>query len=198
MTDILNTSLKTAIKPNLFKNDDYHYGLSTPPIWERRINGYLADVFQYDYNQTLESSRALHLQANFDGSGTLFCGWMGETIKNDYSNPRKNFYRLRTAILTARFLAFWGDIYHKADYFGKIDIGLALTNLKESIDSETSSIDIRPNTGFYASDYKQTMRVSAAELKEKPKQLTEDLLTRLFESIAPMKKNLFKLQDWNK
>jgi len=198
LSDILNDSLKTAIKPNLFKNDDYHYGLSTAPRWERRIDGYFTDVFRYGYNQTLDSSDALYLQANFDGSGTLFCGWMGETIKNDHSTPRKNFHRLRTAIMSARFLAFWGDIYQKADYFGKIDIGLALTNLKESIDSEISSIDIRPNTGFYASDYKQMVRVSAAELKEKSKQLTEDLLTRLFESIAPTKKNLFELQDWSK
>jgi hypothetical protein len=79
---------------------------------------------------------------------------------------------------------------------GKVDLGLALTNLTESIDSETGSVDMRPNGGFYAADYKPTRRVSASELKDDPKKITGDLLTRLFESVAPRKKNMFKSGGW--
>lgn len=193
---ILDAALKTAIKPKLFNDDEYYFGLSTPPRWEPRIDGYFTDVFRYGYDRAPESSETLQLQVNFDGSGTLFCGWMGQTIEKSNSASKKYFYRARTAVMTARFITFWGEIYKRAEYLGKVDVGLALTNLEGSIDSETSDIDIRPNSGFYAPDYKQTMRIPAFDLKANPKRVAEDLLTRLFESIAPTKKNMFKLGEW--
>lgn len=192
---ILDLSIQSALSPHLFYNDDYHYGLSTPR-WIYRIDGYFADVFRHGYSQTSKSDEALFLEAKNDGSGTLTCGWSGLTFHNNLGEATKYFYRLRTAVLTARFLAFWGDVYQKAEYFGRVDVGIAVTNLQGSIDSEMPTYDIRPDNKFYTSDYKQIARVSAEELKDNPKKLTEKLLDRLFKSIAPNRRTVFKDGDW--
>jgi len=72
----------------------------------------------------------LHLEVGFDGSGSLFCGWIGQTIQIKKQEDQKIFYPDFAISNITRFLAYFGYIYNYASYFGKVDVGIALTGLE--------------------------------------------------------------------
>lgn len=135
---------------------------------------------------------ALEIKVNFNGSGSLFCGFVGRTSKATDKEPEvKFFYDEIAAYNTTRFIAFFGYLYEYTSYLGMVDIGVAVTGLDNAIWDYTNQRQFRMVYRHPESEYFKIVRVSALTLKENPKKIASDLLMRLITTISQGKSNPF-------
>jgi hypothetical protein len=80
----------------------------------------------------------------------------------------------------ASFLAAMGALYDAAGYSGYVDVGVAVTGIQGVV-----SFDRRPwfDTPFSGSSSRRTARVSSAELRDEPQEVTLKLVGRLLEAL---------------
>ena len=88
---LLNFLVEKVRKPEIFPSDEYYQGFSNPLRWIHQPKSFLGKLVSSYANVETPSANTLHLEIGFDGSGNLFCGWIGRTIQND-SEERKIFY----------------------------------------------------------------------------------------------------------
>lgn len=86
--------------------------------------------------------------------------------------------------LTTKFLSVLGGLYAASDYFGPVDVGLAVTGLKGGISYALSQrIGIQP-TPFDKEQYRRTERFSAATLVNDPRGAASRLVLPLTRAIT--------------
>lgn len=183
---LLNTSLTKIIESNIFsiryEPDFYVKG------WIRNAEGFLSKI--YDPRADDYERLALYLEANFDGSGNMFCNRAAETSKRG-NEEYKCFLSTVVAGNTTKFLAFFGELYKRASYFGMVDIGVGLTGLENSFECDIKNNLFGRFNRYTKSNYQRTKRVSAMLLEDNPKQVASDLLMRLIDAVSQGKYNPF-------
>lgn len=183
---LLNTTMAEILKSDIFR-DTY-----VPDFyvrnWIRNSEGFLSKICEPTADNY--EKFALFIETNFDGSGSLFCNRAAETFtRGDIET--KTFFSDIVAGNTIKFLAFFGELYKKASYFGMVDIGVGLTGLENSIEDNIRNNFFGGNHYYTKSTYERTKRVSAILLAEKPKEVASDLLLRLIDGITQGKYNPF-------
>ncbi len=183
---LLNTILSKVIESDIFTKQ-YHPDFFIKD-WIRRPEGYLNKMWEtlagnYDMH-------TLHLEANFDGSGNLFCSRAAEAAKEG-NNEVKWFFADIVAGSTVKFLALFGELYKRASYLGMVDIGVGLTGLENSVDIEIRNYVFANTYHYDKPNYRRTKRVSAMLLEENPKQVASDLLMPLINAISQGRVNPF-------
>lgn len=113
---------------------------------------------------------------NLDGRGQLFCGRATDVRLGD-SEPL--IIEAVIAGNTEAFLAIMGSIYEAAGYHGHVDVGLAITGVKDA-NSYVRSQDWKLSPLRYSADtFTRVAGVHAAELKDAPA-LTHRLLRHFY------------------
>lgn len=183
---LLNTTIAKIIESNIF-GKDYEPNFLVRN-WVRNSEGFLSKMCEPTADNF--ERLALYLEANFDGSGSMFCNRAAETFtRGDIEN--KYFFSDIVAGNTIKFLAFFGKIYKKASYLGVVDIGVGLTGLENSIEDNVRNNIFGGNHRYTKSTYQRTKRVSAMLLDEKPKEVASELLLRLIDGVSQGKYNPF-------
>lgn len=157
--------------------------------WTQNADGFL--IKMHEPRPDSRERLALFLEANFDGSGSMFCNRAAETA-NIGGTEEKWFFSDIVAGNTTKFLALFGEIYKRASYFGMVNIGVGLTGLENSIEDRLRNNYFGENHRYIKSDYRRTNRVSAMLLEENPMQVASDLLMRLINGISQGKYNPFE------
>ena len=120
LSDILNICIDKAKALSLYDNHSYAPDFNYPQRWVYRTDGLSAQLG--DRGNTPNMT----LQLTVDNSGTLhlFCGRAADT-------ETTNFYLFPSIIIgnTIRFFAFTNYLYEEIGYWGKMNVGLAITNL---------------------------------------------------------------------
>jgi hypothetical protein len=125
---------------------------------------------------------AVELTLQIDGRGHLFAG---RAAQLEQGNPtgaqnKRIIYETIIAGNFAAFLATLGTLYRLAGYHGQLDIGAAITGLRDG----QSIIRMRDSSYFYTDRYKadtfrRTERIAASRLTD-AKGVTRGLFRRLF------------------
>lgn len=183
---LLNTSLLKVIESDIFPEryepDFYVRG------WTHSAEGFLSRIS--DPRSDDHERLALFLEVNFDGGGSVFSNRAAETVKGR-DNEDKWFFSDIVAGTTTKFLAFFGELYKRASYFGMVDIGVGLTGLEGSIEQVIRSSIFGKKGRYEKSDYRRTKRVPAMLLEEDPGQVAADLLMPLITAVSQGKYNPF-------
>ena len=127
---------------------------------ERRADGWAVNQgLGSEWEERKDPSRVLDLLLGLDGSGRLFCGRAAAKY-----NDRLLIFEPLIAGLTTRFLAVMGGLYDAGGYWGPVDVGVAVTGLRDGVSyvlRDNPWIDRAP----YDKDrYHRTTRVPASQL----------------------------------
>lgn len=182
----LNTSVAGIIESDIFSKPyepDFYVR-----NWIRSADGFLSKMCEPSADNS--EKFALYLEANFDGSGTMFCNRAAETMNQENERVKWFFSDIAAGNL-AKFLALFGELYKKASYLGMVDIGVGLTGLENSFEYNTRNNFFGGNHRYGKPNYKRTTRVSAMFLEENPIQVASDLLMRLIDAVSQGKYNPF-------
>lgn len=144
--------------------------------WSRDAEGFVGRLVTPSDNDTRPSAHTLQVKICFDGSGNMFWGRAAEHY------DAKEFFADIVAGNTTKFLALLGEMYRRANYFGMVDVGVALTSLKNCVPHESRSrFDWRPR--YQGGTYRKTKRISAAILSYNPDDPAAELLMPLINAI---------------
>lgn len=164
-----------SVSPRNYFSPDFDDNF--PDRWVRDIDGLKGNLAcSASSSEPLAPRYALILHFNFDGSLSLFSGRISEKINSDM-----RLFPSAIAGLTKRFIALTSSLYEQADYFGMVDIGVAITGVKGAI-----TLDRRGRERGYRyehKDYRRTVRVSALVLKDDPLLAARRLVNRFFETL---------------
>jgi Putative DNA-binding domain len=151
--------------------------------WVRRPEGYYGKC-----HYGPEEDMGVHFQFNLDGSAYLFNGRAAEVHRE---GEPKLFFSSIVAGSTTKFLAVLGELYERANYLGRVEIGIAVTGLQECApDGARNAFRTLPK--FTRPDYRRTVRSSAVILKENPKSVASQLVMPLVEAISQGTDDPFK------
>jgi Putative DNA-binding domain len=150
-----------------------------PPTygWVRHPESYVGKLSYAEPTNPRPDAHTLHLTVNSDASIYLFCGRAAELHDGE-----KYFLPSLVEGNTSRLLSMLGLLLQRASYYGMVDIGLAVTGLKSSVNYE-SRINRSRLLRYDGPDYRKTLRVSAITLAEKPQLVASQLLTPLLEAL---------------
>jgi hypothetical protein len=149
--------------------------------WRRRG----ADAWRYStwsdeqyeaWNQNHASSLA-EVEINIDGRGRMFCG--RATAKNQQGVPM--VMEVVVAGNVAAFFAMMAKLYEAAGYFGQVDAGVAVTNIKGAASLRSSGS--LAHLSYGADNFTRAARWSAAELGDY-EQRARDLLGRFVQATS--------------
>lgn len=110
---------------------------------------------------------------------SLFCTYLGP------SPSRLIFFEDLVAGLVTRFLLVEGSLFARAGYLGSVDLGVAVTNLKEAVSSKTLQ-----NAWGYEypqynrPEYRRKTRVLSTSLVEAPQEAAKTLVMPLVAAIS--------------
>ena len=153
--------------------------------WSRDAEGFVGRLVTPSDNDPRPSAHTLHVKVCFDGSGFLFCGRAAENY------GAKEFFADIVAGNTTKFFALLGEVYRRANYFGMVDVGVALTSLEHCVPHESRSrFDWRPR--YQGNTYRKAQRVSATTLRDNPESPAAELLMPLIDAIFEETYNPFE------
>lgn len=132
---------------------------------------------------------ALFLRVDTDGMGHLFCGRAAEL-----ENERFELFWSVIVGNIFNFLFFMGRLFQQANYIGMVNIGLAVTGIKDAVYHSTDSTLRYPRKKYESDSYKKVGRIDAISLT-KPDLLLgvlEQMLTHLFRALTQGRENPFE------
>jgi hypothetical protein len=186
MQELLGELIVQVVDYNLFPNI-YRPDFTIPSQWIYTAEGLLGKLTGSD----MQPQYTLNLQVDFDGTCHLFCGGAAQRGAGDV----KSFNQMLIAGNTTRFLALLGKLYDKASYIGMVDVGMALTGLKDSqLTWSTDAPGFRPFMPYDRDEYRRTRRVSAITLKDDPVDVARELVMRFFNALAQGQSDPFPKQ----
>lgn len=150
--------------------------------WTREADGFLGKLSTTYEGDRQPSARILQLKIGFDGGGRLFCSRAAQNSgRPDY--PSKWFFANIVAGNTSKCFFLLGELYRRASYFGMVDVGVALTGLKECVPYESRS-NFEWSPRYQGDDtFRKTKRASAAEMSSNPTSVASELLMPLIDAI---------------
>lgn len=176
---IINELVQQVSNNSIFKQNYVPY-FKPPPRWMHRAEGFWGQM-DYPSSDILKAPRhTLNLQIDFDGSGHLFCGSAA------FREPQGTLSVFPEIIagLTVRFVTFMARLYEKANYFGMVDVGIALTGVKGSV-VNLHDYEIQPSYPPYdRDDYKKSRRFSALQMLEDPISPSKYLVVPFMNAIS--------------
>lgn len=188
---LLNLLIEKVRNQIVFPSDDYYHGFPSPPRWIHQPKGFLGELSSAYSNDDTPDLDTLHLEVGFDGSGGVFCGWIGQTILKQNQEDRKIFYPDRAVSNITKFIAYFGYLYNYASYLGKVDIGIALTGLKGCQGYIKDSSHLRFAYQHTEEIYSRILRFTAQSLIENPQEVSADLIMRFIDTMYQGRFNPF-------
>src|SRR5215208_4473400 len=148
--------------------------------YERRTDAWtVSQGLEEERRGSEDPGRVLEFEIGLDGSGRLFCGRAAEEY-----NGRLLIFENIVAGLSARFLAVLGGLYAAGGYLGPVDVGLAVTGLRDGISCVLSQrIGVHPRP-YDKDQYRRTERLSAATLINDPRSAARKLILPLTRAIT--------------
>lgn len=187
---LLNLIVEKVRKSDVFPPDNYHHHFYNPPRWIHQPKSFLGKLATAPPNDEPPNADTLHLEVGGDGSGSLFCGWIGRTIPKN-QEERKIFNPKIAASNVTRFGAYFGHLYKYAAYFGKVDIGVAFTGLKDSKGYMEDYFDLRFAYQCTEDNYNNIQRFSAELLNKNPKEVSAKLIMPFINTLYQGRLNPF-------
>lgn len=159
----------------------YQPALADAPSWVRRG----ADAWRLGYGD--KARRNVTCDVNFDGRGQLFCGRAADRLdRKEYEAEQPGQLVIFEQIVVgnlASFLALMFELYDAAGYFGPVDIGIALTGIRDAQAFRVARGFSNPYSAYPDDSYMKVARVDAEELRS-ARLLTASLLSRFFEALV--------------
>lgn len=124
-----------------------------------------------------EQAYTLEVTIETNGAANLFCGRAADSLQGE-----KIFLPAVVAGNTRRMLGMLGRIYERASYYGMVDVGVAITSLQNCI-NDRARFGLGSVRRYDGPDYRKTLRTSALNLVEDPKQVAESLLKPIFDAL---------------
>ena len=183
---------------SLFANLDSFYEvdrspfIETPLSWVIRTEGFRGSVFPTNRNAITPQPETVTIQLDHNGMGHVFCARAAEREGGDDS--LLIFYPTIVAGIASRFIGIMGRLYDQANYYGAVDIGVAVTNLTGAVPSLNENFHFHfslMNNPYDRNEYRKIERRSAIELLENPQQIGSDLLMPLIQAINQNNSNPF-------
>lgn len=187
---LLNLLIEKVREPSVYLADRY-YNFPTPPRWIHQPKGFLGKLSSAYRNDESPNADTLHLEVGFDGSGNLFCGGVGKTIQKQGQGDRKIFYPDAALPIIIRFIVYFGYLYKYASYFGKVDIGIALTGLKDCQGYVKDLFHLPLDYHHTEETYSRILRFPAKLLVENPQEVAADLIMRFIDTMYQGRFNPF-------
>lgn len=136
-----------------------------------------------DGSEEVDLRSAIRADLDMAGNAYLFYGDAAETIDRGGSSV---FVLLERAIALnlAQFLGLVGGLYAAAEFFGPVDVGMAVTGIEGAISAHSLG-DLRfPGSPYGEYSAMRTARTDARNLHEVPKEVAISLADRLFSASA--------------
>jgi len=125
--------------------------------------------------------RLVQVDVDRNGHCHLFCDRAAEILGPMHQERRIIFEDVILGCL-ASLLALAGDLYRRAGYVGAVDFGIHVGNLDNGL-SFTFQGPLGWDPPFFTrDDFRNTQRVTASELAERPRELAMELTRHLTEA----------------
>jgi hypothetical protein len=111
-----------------------------------------------------DPAHVLDLEVGLNGNGRLFCGRAAQRHPRGFL-----IFEPLVADLTTKFLAVIGGLYSAGGYMGLVDVGVAVTGLRDGVSfvlRENVWIDSTP---YNKDEYRRTERLPASHLVDDPR-----------------------------
>jgi hypothetical protein len=156
-------------------------GIAQEPLtWLRRG----AEGWELRHEEPPKPGHVLRVQVDRNGHCHLFCDRAAEMLSPGLEEVR---FILEPVILgcLASLLAMAGELYRKAGYVGAVDIGIRVERLAEGLSLTLYGKPLRWDPPHFATnEFRNTERVMALELAERPKELARELARPLLEGTT--------------
>lgn len=180
-TDMMLMSLSNAAaRPDVFPP-----GVMSPDLawtlggWQRfGADSWFAGSEEQEGGPGPGTERVLRMIVDLDGTAHLFGGRAGFSV----DDGRLILSERYVAGNITRFLAILGSLYERAGYFGPVDVGVAVTGLKDAL-SNAGRWDSWP-TPYPRPEYRRPGRFTAVELDREPRRAAMELVGRLIQASA--------------
>jgi hypothetical protein len=186
---VCRDTVEMIANKNLLRIDYYPKFNPYQNDWEFTEKGLLGKI---SINNNLTDNApgdALLIDIDSNGAGHLFCGRAAE-LENG------NFYIYWPVIVgnTFNFLLFMGELYKQVDYFGMVDIGLAVTSIKGVVYHSPDHIFHKK---YESECFKAVKRIDAISLI-KPGiilETLEQMLSQFFKALTQGQENPFEKKN---
>jgi hypothetical protein len=157
--------------------------------WEFTAKGLRGKISINDNIEEDVPKDALILDVDSNGTGHLFCGRAAQ-LEND------GFQLFGSVIVcnAFNFLLFMGELYKQANYFGMVEIGLAITGIKGVVYNSQDRIFRHLRKKYESENFKAVKRVDAISLT-KPNltlEILEQMLAQFFKALTQGQENPFE------
>lgn len=167
---VLSEITQMVQHPRIF--DDVYPDFPTRSSWRNTFDGYLTDFVTDERLGT----PALRMEVDRDGTAHLF------SVRATQRRTEDSFVLITEVVgaLTARFIAFLGELYERAGYMGLVDIGVAVTSLHGAVPYTSNFIARHSLIPYESDEYRRTARLYAPYFQDDPRGVAEGLLMPLF------------------
>ena len=163
----------------IFKRNSFSPDFNPPPFWKQLADGFIGQMGIGSNNLERLPASTLNIKFDFNGHCHLFCGRAG-----DSQNNQKVIFTDIVAGLTIRFVSLTANLYELSGYTGMVDLGIALTGLKESV-VYTQDWRLESSRMPYDQDnFKKTGRFSNQIIIENSQQTSEYLIHPFINAIS--------------
>lgn len=151
-----------------------------PPIggWSQYPDSYRGRMSYAEEGKPDPDRYTLELTIESNGTGYLFCGRVADSLHGE-----KIFLPAIAVGNTARMLGMLGRLFERASYYGMVDIGVAITNLQRCI-NDKARFGLGSVRRYDGPDYRKSLRTSALNLIENPRQVAESILNPILEALS--------------
>jgi hypothetical protein len=180
---LFSIALSSDVWPRTYGGKGYSPDLSDNNHFDRSADGWVTSRgLGADGSNFVDPGRVLQVIVGLDGTGHLFCGRAAERTE------RGNLLLFEDLVagLTARFLSVLGGLYAAGAYLGPVDLGLAVTRIREAMSHKLSQnvLTMYSLQPYDRDTYRRTERCWASTLKEEPRSAARKLALPLMRAIT--------------
>lgn len=166
------------------------WDLGSARRWDRRG----ADTWSLDTTQRVAQVAGRDVRADeivradvgMDGHGFLFYGGAGSSDRRNAASPEMLVvYEIGLARTLAQFVALMGRLFDLAEYYGSVDVGMAVTGLRGAVSSRALAPGrFMGDTPVLQDDRaSRALRFDARDLAEDPREIVRRLTGRLMRAL---------------
>ena len=176
---ILNEFVNQVCAGNIFQRI-FQPDFNPTQRWRHRAEGIWGALDYPSSDKFTAAKNTLNLYIDYDGSGHLFCGNVGDR----YSPEDFAMFPEKIAGLTVRFVNYMARLYEKSNYFGVVDVGLAMTGLKGSVVYTQDYNLLHSRIPYNRNEYKKSGRFSAIKMLDDPADPSKYLVMPFIKAIS--------------
>ncbi len=179
LQDTLTGLIKVAAVPTVYPTS-YSPDFGVRYTWDGTANGFITGMAHNPRDKDQRSPDGiLDLKVDFDGTVHLFSGRAG-------TRTRRGLLVLELLIagLTARFIKFAGALYAAADYYGMVDVGIAITGLRGGISAHLVHGMFSDDVPLDFNEYRRHGRFLAPNLDADPRKVAGELTMRFIRTTT--------------